>query len=150
MGMASYYEDGCVPLEDVGGFQEYVEAVKAGKVKVKGSTVTAWVEALKIEKNADGSYRLSFEGFDQWKIISYWYPEFVTVLRDIAAFVGDGYVNFSFEGQDEAATIKFDGRGGVVIEIGEMKYTKYKLTDLRKEIPEPIDLVKKRLLSRAI
>lgn len=63
---------------------------------------------------------ISFSGFDNWKIISYWYEEMVMFFRDIAVFI-DGNVNWEFECHDEGGYITFD-KGFCTGHYGEMKW----------------------------
>jgi len=89
---------------------------------------------------------VSFEGLSEYKIISYWYPEFIQFLTEIALFIR-GEVCFLYETAEEMATIHFEN-GIYYIDMGEMHFTKFTATEvegihgIKTEIPSELrDLI---------
>ena len=78
-----------------------------------------WEHLIVDEKNKT----ISFEGYDGWKIISYWYAEFCAFLRDIAVFI-EGEVIWTFENQDEGGYVTFKN-GKATIHAGNMAWNDY-------------------------
>lgn len=64
-----------------------------------------------------------------WKIISYWYEEFLDELEELNKFLIGEWVLY-FETYEEKAIIKFGEE--VVISIGTMEFKDYKIEDLRQ------------------
>lgn len=134
MGMASFFADEDISVVDMAGLKIFLKDILAGNnPNYSGNDYVEEGLGLKaddIDKltNAD---TISFEGFDDWKIISYWYPEMVMFFRDIAVFI-DGYVAFNFEDEDERARLEFKD-GEVTIHIGQMHYERYKADVLGKD-----------------
>jgi len=122
MGMASYYNYGEVEIVNEDGLKEFLIAAE------RSDLYRHYVDALEVDyKNKT----ISFEGFDGWKIISYWYPQLLVFLRGLAIFV-EGFVMFTFESGDERARIKFED-AEVIIDLGTMNYVDVKLEELMGE-----------------
>lgn len=119
MGMASYYETCDVKIENEDGLKEFLKAAERNDV------YQHYAEALKVDYKKK---IVSFEGFDGWKIISYWYPQFLVFLRGLAIFV-EGSIMLNFETGDERAVIKFEDTE-VVLELGAMKYRTVQIEEL--------------------
>ena len=67
---------------------------------------------------------------DGWKIIGYWYEEFLKELRELNEFlVGEWYL--IYETHEEMAIIRF-GDDGVKIKLGEMVFTEYPIEFFEK------------------
>jgi len=133
MGMASYFADEDISVVDMAGLKIFLKDILAGNNP--NYSDNSYVEeglglrADDIDKLV-GTDTISFEGFDDWKIISYWYPEMVMFFRDVAVFI-DGYVSFNFEDEDERARIEF-ADGEAIIHIGRMHYDKINADELGK------------------
>jgi len=116
MGMYSYiqYEDLSVYNPD--------ELIKW--IKIREGKGSCYWEAVDISKEG----YISLEGLSGFKIISYWYPEFIQFLTEIALFVR-GSICFLYETAEEMATIHFEN-GTYYIDMGEMHYTKFTATEV--------------------
>lgn len=103
------YED--LEVVDMNGLKKYIkENMKRDEAFLKDL----------IQKDEGGEEYVTMQHTDGWKIISYWYSEFVAMLRDIAAFV-DGSVHWSFENSDEGGYITMDN-GHLTIHFGVMRW----------------------------
>ena len=80
----------------------------------------------------------SFETFDDMKIISYWYEEFVTFLRDIAIFI-EGDVHWTFENNEEGGYVSFQD-GNCTIHTGQMQWEESTTEQIRTPPPMPKQL----------
>lgn len=117
MGMYSYIDECEVEIVDLEGLKEYLEEVR------KDSRTKHLADAVTIYSHKDHpeiSPVLNFEGMDGWKIISYWYEDFVQFIRDLAVFI-EGNISFTYETDEEKAIIEFED-GQTTINIGVMKY----------------------------
>ena len=98
-----------------------------------------WLMSIKDDKEYEdfmgGNYLIdiidgkefSFDGWDNIKLISYWYKSQTEFLKKISKFI-KGEVHWVFENEEESAYVKFDN-GKTIFYIGEMKYTEYKAED---------------------
>jgi len=134
MGMASFFDNEDIEVVDMAGLKIFLKDILArNNPNYSGNDYVEEGLGLKaddIDKLTDKD-TISFEGFDDWKIISYWYPEMVMFFRDLAVFI-DGYVQFNFEDEDERARIEF-ADGECQIDIGKMNYEKYPADVLGKD-----------------
>ncbi len=80
-----------------------------------------------------GKESLTFEDWDDVKLISYWYDKDLVFLDCIAKFI-EGYVSWTFENADEGGSVSFE-KGQCTITTGQMNWTDWKpLSQLREEI----------------
>jgi len=134
MGASTYVTDSEVEIIDKENLIKFLEQGKTKGYK-------EWVEALKIEGN-----NLDFSGWDGWKIISYYYDEFVNLLRDLAVFV-EGEVNLEFESHEEGGWFEFHD-GKCTIHCGQMNWSEHtpeemaKIPPLSKELQDVLVLRK--------
>jgi hypothetical protein len=159
MGSYSYIRQDDVHLVDADGFKEFANDIFDGKnPNYKDSNMLDGIgitkDTLDNLKNED---QISFQDMDGWKIISYWYQDFVMFLRDLAVFV-DGEVSFIFETDEEFANITFND-GDVKIKIGEVIFKDVPVMDLlmnrhysddSKDAPEMDSKTMGRLLLRRL
>jgi len=134
MGMYSYLQ-----YEDL--HSEYPEELVKWRERKLEEGDDYW-DAIEVDENG----YISFEGLSGFKIISYWYPEFIQFLTEIALFIR-GQVCFLYETSEEMATIHFED-GTFYIDMGEMCFTKFTATEVENihgidvKIPEELkDLV---------
>ena len=131
MGMMSYFVEEDIEVKDEANLREYLldfmETHKAQDYFVTDGLGIEKEDLLNKKKKLD----ITFQGFNEWKIISYWYGDFVCFFRDLAVFI-EGFVKWSFETEDECATIHFED-GKAVFEIGVMEYKKFTPNDLAKK-----------------
>jgi len=150
MGMATYIDHQDIEVVDKEGLEEFLKKARNGEYPSYKNNPQAIQYAKTIEYKDGG---LNFYLFDEWKIISYWYDEFVMFLRDIAIFI-EGQVVLEFENESEAGHILFEN-GECIITVGIMQYTKYspeKLA-LKKDgttIPPYEPELRKRLIARRL
>ncbi len=167
MGMYTNIMQPDVDVVDMDGLKEYLKKLKNGEYPQytqKDSMFSdynenigpTYADALELdEKNKI----LSFQGFDNWKIISYWYDLFITFLRDIAVYL-DGRVEMEYETNELGAFIDFMG-GQCYINVGEMTWTKYSPEQMnaqktsyggkkQKRLPEMADDIKTHLVLRKL
>ena len=114
--MGSYTDvvDSNVEIINLDGLKKFLKNIKDGKYKEYKDN--EYVDAIKINGK-----ELDFNGIDGWKIISYWYDEFVMFLRDLAPFV-DGRVDLQFENNEEAGYFEFND-GICTIHTGNMNWS---------------------------
>jgi len=82
-------------------------------------------EAVEIDE--DGSVYINIDG---WKIIGYWYEEFLKELRELNEFL-KGEWCLIYETHEEMAIIKFED-DGVKIKLGQMVFTEYPIEFFEK------------------
>jgi len=82
-------------------------------------------EAVEIDE--DGSVYIKTDG---WKIIGYWYEEFLKELRELNEFL-KGEWCLIYETHEEMAIIQF-GDDGVKIKLGQMVFTEYPIEFFEK------------------
>jgi len=82
---------------------------------------------LKRDKENNEIMSVSFEKWDDIKLISYWYETTLVFLESIAKYIR-GNVEFEFESNDECGEISFDD-GECNLQTGVMSYTIWKPKD---------------------
>ena len=123
MGDYTTVVDEDLNIKDKEGLKNYLEKIKKKEI-YKDKKIHEYAKALTDSEDAkDNENIMSFFGWDGYKIISYWYGDMVTLLRDLAIFI-EGTVNLEFGDYDERTYINFS-KGKCEIRIGEMKYTDY-------------------------
>lgn len=95
---------------------------------------------LKRDKETNEIVDISFEEWDDIKLISYWYDTTLVFLENIAKYI-NGNVEFEFESKDEYGEIGFDD-GKCYIKTGVMNYIYWKPED-KIEIENINDKLKK-------
>jgi len=137
MGMASYFNGEHIDIVNKEGLLKFLE--NAGK----RDEYKHYADALKVNENT-----VSFESFDGWKIISYWYPSFCEFLNGLAIFV-EGYVEFTFEDPNQMAMIHFRD-GDVFVNLGRMKFEEVQVQELSNDMDTLSKLLKREKLLRKI
>ncbi len=127
MGTYTYIVSDDVKVTDMKGFMRYLDEFKQQVGYVATLPVTdagAYARAISL----DGE-RVSFQGMDGWKIITYWYRDLLQFLSGLAVFV-EGNVFLKHEdGYDERAIIRFRD-AELIIEIAKLKYKEISVNDL--------------------
>ena len=143
--MYTYVNDD-VEVVDWDGLKKYVEDFKAGKFPEYKENMYL-LDGIELNEE---DKRISFNGMDGWKIISYWYDHFVLFLRDLAVFL-EGDIYLDFENEDEGGNIRFSD-GEVIITTGVMEWKTHKTEEfVNKNVWVPLrDELKQRLLIRNI
>jgi len=122
--MGSYTDIGYEEIEvlDYEGLKETIKILrKNGNIYVHESV---------LELN-DKEKTISFQGWDGYKIISYWYENMVLVLDLISPYIrGDIYLRF--ETSDESGRIEFTD-GDCIIHTGNMIWSKNKADKFYRE-----------------
>ncbi len=148
MGDPSYVDNHDVTVNDLEGLKQYYKDIDDGIDKYH-KLKQIYKNAVTIHKRKEfGDVLLDFDGLSNLKIITYWYPEFVSFLRDIAIFI-EGNVELSFSDGESFAKIVFQDEE-CIIEIGEIEWEKYSPKDLRKDIVDMPGKLKKRLCAMKI
>ena len=111
-------------------YTEYCDLViRAGKKE----EFLKWLENHQDYKEAveidDGDWSVYID-IDGWKIIGYWYEEFLKELRELNEFL-EGEWCLIYETHEEMAIIKF-GDDGVKIKLGQMVFTEYPIEFFEK------------------
>ena len=135
MGSYTSVDDSDVEIKDLENLKLLFEKIKSGEIKYSDD-VKYLVEELDIKYNEYRKiHQLIFMGWDNMKIISYWYDHMVELLRDIAVFV-EGPVYLTFETQDEGGRIEFEN-GECIIHTGQMNWQENSPEELG--VAEPMD-----------
>ena len=147
IGTYTNVTDSDVEVLDLKGLEEFIKYVKKGKdERYKGYEYL--LEGIQIDKQDKITY-LDFSGMDGWKIISYWYDEFVMFLKDLALFV-EGTVLLEFENTEESGWFEFS-EGKCIIHTGITQWITESPESLVgkkiKDIPEKFQM---RYLARKI
>ena len=153
MGACTSVIDSDVEIVDMDGLKDYIRNCKEGKYSHQKDrhALKNYAKALKIKVNSFDSIKtLDFYGFDGWKIISYWYDEFLVFLRDIAVFI-EGQVMLEFESHDEGGGIEFHN-GECIIHTGRMAWSKISADKFaaKKNMPKMSDEIEERLIARQL
>ena len=74
-------------------------------------------------KDGDGKEYLTFENWNEIKLISYWYEETLIFLTFISKYI-EGDVEFEFENKDETGYIQFEN-GECKVNTGQMNYVEW-------------------------
>ena len=120
MGMYSYYDYDSIEVTDWKGLKEYLELFKSIK---KGGSWDVWYNKI-IPKMVDIKEKepnLSFECWDDIKLISYWYNEYIIFFDGLAKYI-EGEVRWTFENSDEAGYITFED-GKCMIHTGQITWS---------------------------
>jgi len=136
MGMYSYLNYENLHTDNPDGLREWI------KYNNKKFGSESYWYAVKVFEGGS----VSLEELDGWKIISYWYPEFLKFLRELALFI-EGTISFDFETHDERAVITFEN-GEFSINFGTMQYEKANMEEvlnLHGEKPKGYYRISKKL-----
>lgn len=120
MGMYSYFDDEDIKVLDWDGLLCFLEfwSKKFPDDSIKGINMIKKMSDNDIIN--DRGERFTFEGWDDIKLISYWYDSTQLFLKMIAKYI-TGQVNWTFENNDEAGYVVFED-GICVIHTGVMDW----------------------------
>jgi len=114
MGMTSYFSHEDIIVKDSKGLKAFI---KRWKKEFEDDDSYE----LDIDNMISKNYKaLTFEVWNDWRIISYWYEPMVVFLNCVAKYI-QGNVRFNFETDEEMADITFDN-GKCTINIGTMEF----------------------------
>lgn len=136
--MYTYIDGDDVEIIDKNGLKKYLKECKEKKISYGDSH-----EGVEIIDD-----QLDFSRMNGWKIISYWYDDFVAFLRDIAVFV-NGDVYMRFENQDQGGHIEFQD-GECIIHWGVMNWFQDTADNFLKGEHTQPNWIKERLLARKV
>lgn len=133
MGMYSNFADEDVEVKDLEGLKGFLERWKeylfSQYNKGERGNKDTWKENY--YNIIDDKDRISFDKWDNIKLISYWYSNQVIFLTCVAKYI-EGTVQWDFESDDEAGSIEFvDGK--CKFHTGVMTWTEWDYTNLNKE-----------------
>lgn len=137
MGMYSYFECEDIEVIDMKGLKAFLERWEKefGRNETKDYK-DMFLNILK--KDDKGKEYVSFEDWNDIKLISYWYDTEDLFLKCVAKYLR-GSVNWNFENHDEAGWVEFRD-GECIIHTGTMNWYKStpesmmrELTDKQKE-----------------
>jgi hypothetical protein len=111
MGMYSTFESEDIDVIDMEGLKTYIAQMR----KAMGDN-----EMYDIVVNDI----VTFEGWTDWKIISYWYVDMCVFLRGLYKYIR-GEVTWSFENSDQAGFVEFTEKG-TIIHTGQMQWQENK------------------------
>jgi len=121
MGMYSFFSYEDINVKDWNGLKEFLKL---------------WIEAYgdemeyvknMIKKDENRKEYLTFEDWNDIKLISYWYDETLIFLYSIARYI-EGMVEWDFESREEAGYVEFIN-GECKITTGVMNWVTWKPTD---------------------
>ena len=130
MGMRSYVSLYDVRIDNEAGLKQYVFDCLSGKAyggKFKDNTIFNCVinQEWHINTGKERKFTMADDfvsgkiDFDDWKIISYWYDDFLILIRDLSSFFS-GELHLEFETGEEFARIYFEDV--TRIELGEVNW----------------------------
>lgn len=145
MGMSSYFEYEDLEVKDWEGLVEFFEFWdKYIKEQNKG-----WEDIMSSKKMLDKKEKtISFESWDNIKLISYWYQTQTIFLELVSEFI-EGEIMWNFESDDETGRVDFEN-GECNITTGTMDYTEWKPKDNYDRDGKLPTEIKKRIILKNI
>jgi len=117
MGMYSFFVDENLEVKD---WDKLLEFFEWWDVYVKKHCEGYW-DLFSSEKMLDKENKtITFEHWNDIKLISYWYDEYCIFLKLIAKYI-DGDIEWDFECKDECGSVRFEN-GECLIQTGVMQY----------------------------
>jgi hypothetical protein len=124
MGMYSAFNYEDIQVTDWEGLKEYIELWnKADKDVTHDSGWNKWFKQITKKMLNHKDKTITFESWDNIKLISYWYTPYLVFLDGIAPYI-EGQVHWEFENDDEAGYIIFEG-GKCQINTGRMRWEEW-------------------------
>ena len=141
MGMISYFEREDIEIKDWNGLLKFFEFWDKFLKEKYGDL--GWERVMSSKKMLDVKTKtLSFESWDDMKLISYWYDVELIFLELISEYI-EGDVDWTFENNNEAGGVRFE-EGKCIINTGNMEWTEWKpQDDISGKLPKEI---KKRFI----
>jgi hypothetical protein len=118
MGMRSSFNYEDIEVTNEVGLVGFIDRFKSTFGKKDWYSKEMFEDVVRKDK---GKVRVSFESWDDIKLISYWYEEELLFLYCIGKYIR-GCVHWTFENDDEAGYVQFDG-GKTMIVTGQMEWT---------------------------
>ena len=132
MGMYSSFSNEDITVKDLKGLKEFIKLWKAHLKKIGGEY--DWNIWDIVTGGTKGTRNLpeevTFEKWDNIKLISYWYTEQCVFLHLVGKYIR-GTVEWEYENKDEAGYVEFTDEG-TVIHTGQMDWNEWKPLDLMK------------------
>jgi hypothetical protein len=122
MGSYSYFENESISIKDFEGLKQFCE-----RWKKEFPDQSEFADIIKGDE-------VTFEGWTDWKIISYWYDEMKLFLRCVAKYI-DGQVIWRFESDDEGGYVHFIN-GECMIYWGHMVWNNETTSNLLKDVKD--------------
>ena len=170
MGMRSHISYYDVEFTNPEGLKQYVFDCLNGKTyggKFKDNTIFNCVinQEWHIDTGKDKKFSMADDflsdkiDWDDWKIISYWYDDFIILCRDLSAFVS-GELHLEFETGEEFARFFFED-GVTRVEVGEVAWRDLDFSETYGSvtgmsgrdvgpIPDEADIVKRSRLLKQV
>jgi len=124
IGMYSYFGDEDIEVKDWKGLKLFFEEWDKYQKEINENKKLYYATSKKmIKKNEDGKEYFTFEGWNDLKLISYWYDEQRIFFTLIAPYI-EGSVDWEFESKDESGRIEFED-GKCNITTGQMDYQEW-------------------------
>ena len=117
MGMYSNFDYEDINVLDFEGLKRTLEIIRSNNDFCPYIFTKDMLELNEQEKT------LSFEGWNDIKLISYWYDEIVLCLELISPYI-EGKVSFTFETNDEGGYFEFEN-GKCIITKGTMNWDSF-------------------------
>lgn len=145
MGSYSYFGDENIEVKDLEGLKKFL---KIWKKEYGGDG-----ENYNIVKKRDGKEIVTFEDWNEIKLISYYYDRQLLFFKLVAQYI-EGNVSWEFESKEEAGDIEFKD-GECLINTGQMNWTTWKpdesmgVGEHRKDFKIP-DTLKKLMIINSL
>ena len=139
MGMYSNFSDESLTITDLEGLKEFLKRWENNIGRnVDSNDNDMYLDIIKKDNNGDDY--VTFEDWDDIKLISYWRTMDCLFLKCVAKYI-EGDVNWDFENNDEAGWVEFKDKR-CIMHTGQMNWQEWKpeqsidekeLTDKQKE-----------------
>jgi hypothetical protein len=140
MGIYSSFKEEDLWIVDLKGLTHFMEVWKK-------CFPDSWINKIEMIRSDESGTRITFERWDNIKLISYWYDEQVLFLEMVAPYI-EGQVYWDSENDDEAGWVEFSNKD-CTIHTGQMNWGSWKPMSAYKEnVPIPIDLLKLHLANK--
>ena len=123
MGSYSNFEDEDIKIINLEGLKIFL---KRWSKTFSDNVVTKSMRDI-LKEDEKGNWYATFEGWDNIKLVSYWYSEECLFLYCIGKYIR-GYVRWGFENDDESGYVEFTDNG-TVVHTGVMQWHKWKPTE---------------------
>ena len=121
--MYSFFDYENIEVKDYKGLKRFLERWESYLKKHRKGEGWERIMRKKVMLN-EKNKTLSFESWDDIKLISYWYDIEVIFLNCIAKYI-DGNVNWTFENLDEGGYVNFED-GVCEFNVGVMEWNRIK------------------------
>lgn len=136
--MYSFFEEEDIDVIDEKGLMSFLEDWEK-------ANPDWWANRkMVIRENKGEKKKLTFQNWNELKLISYWNPLEVAFLSCVAKYI-EGYVHWNFEIDDESGNVRFED-GKCIIECGIMEYKDYSPKEIMGETIDKLNGKTKKLM----